>query len=122
MFPHTLSRRLLLKNIAAILLLGCALAGPLRAEHDHDHIYVTIVDYLGYQRSSEHYVIKVKRSVDGEAYYYFLHFTDDAVRYLKGHDGERLQISLSSDGRSWLRAWLPDHPVIKIRDVESVAR
>lgn len=111
----SLTRRQLVKALTMAIMLAVFIS-PAKAEHDHDHIYVTIVDYLGYQKEAEDYVVKVKRVVDGEAYYYYLHFLDDAVKYLRGHEGERLQISL--DGKTWARAALGKHPVVKIHQRE----
>lgn len=71
------------------------------AAHDHDHIYVTMVEYLGFQRESEHFIIKVKRFVDSQPMYYYLHFLGD-ISSLRGHEGERMQISLGQDGE-WAR-------------------
>lgn len=62
-----LNRRRWLAMFAFIVALGLPAAF---AGHDHDHIYVTMVEYLGYDRSSEHYMIKVRRSTqDGSVFY-----------------------------------------------------
>ena len=115
----SLTLRQFVKTLAMAVMLAVFIS-PAKAAHDHDHIYVTIVDYLGYQKEAEAYLIKVKRVVDGEAYYYYLHFMDDAVKYLKGHEGERLQISL--EGKTWARAALGKHPVVKIHQREEAKR
>ncbi len=115
----SLTFRQFAKTLAMAIMLAVFIS-PAKAAHDHDHIYVTIVDYLGYQKENEHYVVKVKRVVEGEAYYYYLHFVDDAAKYLKGHEGERLQISL--DGKTWARAALEGHPVVKIHEREDAKR
>ena len=88
-------------------------AAQAQHDHDHDHIYVTMVEYAGYDRNSEHYIIKVKRVVDGEASYYFLHFLGN-VSSLRGHEGERMQISLTGDGGEWARLSFGDHGTWKI--------
>lgn len=88
-----------------------------RAAHDHDHIDVTMVDYLGYDRSSEHYMIKVKRVVEGEARYSILHFLSN-VSSLRGHEGERMQVSLSDDGRTWTKLSFGRHGTWRIHERE----
>ena len=82
-----------------LAIVGFFTATPARAAHDHDHIYVTMVEYLGYDRSSEHYMIKVRTARGGVS---ILHFLSN-VTSLRGHNGERMQISLGDDaglGRS----------------------
>ena len=79
-----------------------------RAAHDHEHVYVTMVEYVGYDRDSQHYIIKVKRVVEGEARYYYLHFLGNASS-LRGHEGERMQVSLSGDGGAWARLSFGNH-------------
>ena len=99
--------------VGLLSLLGVLRPTAAHAAHDHDHFYVTMVEYAGYDRNSEHYIIKVKRVVDGEASYYFLHFLGN-VSSLRGHEGERMQISLAGDGGAWARLSFGDHGIWKI--------
>lgn len=71
------------------------------AAHDHDHIDVRMVEYLGFDRQSRHYIIKVERLDDDQSGYDYLHFLRN-VSSLRGHEGERMQISLGDDG-TWRR-------------------
>ena len=91
---------------------------PLLGAHDHDHIYVTMVEYLGFQRDNEHFVIKVKRNVDDGPVYYYLHFTAD-ISSLRSHEGERMQISLGPDGE-WARLTFRRHGTWRIHSRERV--
>lgn len=91
---------------------------PLLAAHSHDHIYVTMVEYLGFQRDSEHFVIKVRRNVDDGPIYYHLHFTGD-ISSLRNHEGERMQISLDGDG-NWARLSFRRHGTWRIHSKERV--
>ncbi len=99
--------------VGLLAMLGVFRPTAAQAEHDHDHIYVTMVDYVGYDKSAEHYIIKVKRVVEGEAFYYFLHFLGN-VSSLRGHEGERMQISLAGDAGTWARLSFGDHGTWKI--------
>ena len=99
--------------VCLLSVLGVFRPTSAHAEHDHDHIYVTMVEYVGYDRDSEHYIIKVRRLVEGEAFYYYLHFLG-RISSLRGHEGERMQISLTGDGREWARLSFGDHGTWKI--------
>ena len=87
---------------------------PALAGHDHGHISVTLIDYQGYDRDSEHYVMEVKEVYDGKSYYYFLHFTDPKAKGFKGHEGEKVEVSLTDDGKSWARVRLHGHATVNI--------
>ena len=102
----------------AFTFLGLGLIGSPSgfAAHDHDHIYVTMVEYLGFNRESEHFIIKVKRFVDGEPVYYYLHFLGD-ISSLRNHEGERMQISLGNDGE-WARLSFRRHGTWRIHSRE----
>lgn len=97
-----------------LILISCIVAliffSPSRsfAGHDHDHIYVTMIQYVGFDQATEHFVIKVKRSVDDQAIYYYLHFLGD-ISSLRGHEGQRMQISLAGDGTTWARLSFGQH-------------
>tara|TARA_R110002049_G_scaffold66647_3_gene173897 strand:- start:121 stop:498 length:378 start_codon:yes stop_codon:yes gene_type:complete len=77
-----------------------------RADHDHPHIYVTLVDYLGHDASSGDHTVKVATHEGDHHHEYILHFHTEAVGRLRGHNGEKLQISLSEDGQRWERLTL----------------
>lgn len=87
---------------------------PALAAHDHPHVAVTLIDYQGFLSDSEHFVMEVKEVYDGKSYYYFLHFTDPAAKGFKGHEGEKVEISISEDGKTWERARLHDHATVNI--------
>lgn len=103
--------------VGLLCILGVFRPTVAQAGHDHDHISVTMVEYIGYNRESEHYIIKVKRVVEGEPFYYFLHFIGD-VSKLRGHEGERMQISLTENGGVWARLSFGDHGTWKIHSRE----
>jgi hypothetical protein len=98
-----------LSFIAALGLLGSPSGF---AGHDHDHIYVRMVEYVGFNRESEHFIIKVKRFVDQEPVYYYLHFLED-ISSLRNHEGEQMQISLADDGK-WARLSFRRHGTWRI--------
>lgn len=103
---YTLNR---LVTLTCLIGVSClSLSTPVQASHKHEHFYVTMVEYVGYDRHSRHYIIKVKDVTENGATFFFLHFLGDASS-LRGHEGERMQISLSNDGTSWSRLSLQDH-------------
>jgi len=108
------SRRSALKAVFACLAFLIFSVPAVRAGHDHKHITVTLIDYLGFQKKSEHYVIEVKEVFKGKVYYYHLSFTSAKARGFKGHEGESMEISLSNDGRTWARARLHGHKTVPI--------
>ncbi|MDI1310531.1 hypothetical protein [Prosthecobacter sp.] len=115
------TRRTTLKRLIALAcLLGVSylmLPTPVQAAHDHDHFNVTMVAYVGYQRDSQHYIIKVKDVTKDGAAFYFLHFLQDASS-LRGHEGEQMQISLSKDGTRWDRFSFGRHGTWNIHERE----
>lgn len=95
--------------MACLIGVSCLmLPTPVQAAHDHEHFYVTMVAYVGYERDSQHYIIKVKDVTQDGAAFYFLHFLGDASS-LRGHEGEQMQISLSKDGTRWERLSFKGH-------------
>ncbi|CAN5892522.1 hypothetical protein BH11VER1_BH11VER1_01150 [soil metagenome] len=107
-----------LSALACVLWISCLiLPAPVQAAHDHEHFYVTMVDYVGYDRDSRHYIIKVKDVTEKGASYYYLHFLENASS-LRGHEGERMQISLTSDGTRWARLSFGDHGTWNIHERE----
>ncbi len=109
-----LSRRSALKAAFACLALLIFLVPTARAGHDHPHISVIMVDYMGFQKESEVYMMEVKETYEGKAYYYHLAFDSAKAQGFKGHEGETVEISLSADGKTWARARLHDHPAVDI--------
>lgn len=107
----------LLTKILGLVLGFAVLSPPAGAAHDHDHIYVRLVDYVGYDRASKHYIIKVERLDDSGSGYDYLHFLSD-VSSLRGHEGERMQISIGDDGR-WRRLSFGRHGTWRIHSHES---
>ena len=94
------------------------LPAPVQAAHDHEHFFVTMVDYVGYNRDNQHYIIKVKDVTESGTVFYFLHFLGDASS-LRGHEGERMQISLSKDGTRWERLSFGHHGTWNIHERET---
>lgn len=76
-----------------------------------------MVEYVGFDRNTEHFVIKVKCNVDDGPVYYFLHFLGD-ISSLRGHEGERMQISLAGDGSDWARLSFGRHGTWRIHSRE----
>lgn len=111
-----MNSKLLAVALCSIVALGLLSPSSGFAAHDHDHIYVTMVEYIGFNRDSEHFVIKVKRSVDDQPVYYYLHFTSD-ISSLRNHEGERMQISLGDDG-NWARLSFRRHGTWRIHSRE----
>ena len=107
----------LLGLLVAVAVLSPLSSPPAAAAHDHDHIYVRLVEYVGYDRASKHYIIKVERLDDSGSGYDYLHFLSD-VSSLRGHEGERMQISIGDDGR-WRRLSFGRHGTWRIHSHES---
>lgn len=83
--------------------LGFLPTASVQAEHDHDHIFVTLVKNFGYDSDSE--IHKVQVSTGNNSYIISLHGT---LSTIAGHMGERARISVNSKG-VWTDFAVVDH-------------
>lgn len=104
-----------LRRFLAVLILVClAVIWPaaVQAEHDHDHVFVTIDEYLGYDSDAE--ISKVRVSTSSVTYIISMH---GSLRALADHEGEQARVSLSSG--AWKYIAVPGHDgAVRIHSVK----
>ena len=89
-----------------------------KAGHDHDHISVTMTEYLGHDQNGMH-MIKVNHYYDKHSHYYIVYLRKNA-KSLRGHVGDSLFISFASDGKRWARLTLRKHGTWQIDGVKAL--
>ena len=117
MNTHPLSSKISLRSflsVIALSMLGFSLPA-LHAEHDHDHLFVTIDRDLGYDPDSE--IHKVQVSTTTRSYIVTLHGT---LRAISDHVGKQARISIDHHD-TWTHFALVDHPgAVRIHTVKRI--
>ncbi len=112
--PNKISQRLFLSAIMLALL--SLFAPALHAEHDHDHLFVTIEKDFGYDSDSE--IHKLQVSTTTRSYIVTLHGTLAAI---PENIGRQARISISSND-TWTHFAIPNfRGAVRIHTVKRLA-
>lgn len=113
------SKNLIQGAIAILFLVGLFSTATIsKAAHDHDHIYVKMVEYMGHDEAGLH-MVKVNHYYDNRSHYIIVYLSKNAAS-LRGHQGDSLQISFSSDGKNWARLTLKRHGTWNIHHTRAI--
>lgn len=114
---HTHSSKISLRSFLPVIVLSILgfFIPTLHAEHDHDHILVTIDRDLGYDSDSE--IHKLQVSTTTRSYVITLHGTLAAIR---DHIGKQARISIGSND-TWTHFAIPTHQgAVRIHTVKRI--
>lgn len=117
MNTHPLSSKISPRSFLSVIVLSMLglFLPTLHAEHDHDHLLVTIDRDLGYDPDAE--IHKVQVSTATRSYIVTLHGTIAAIR---DHVGKQARISIDHHD-TWTHFALSDHPrAVRIHTVKRI--